>query len=511
MHDVSTMSGAGAHCEKTFRHTIDTVHCSQLAPSPFASASDHATSIREKGVSCRELAELYVRRIHKHNPDLHAIVTCNEADALRTACERDNDLTHNIVRGPLHGVPVTVKEAFNLTGLRTTANFPQLKNNIATTDAVVVQKLKTAGATILGKTNIPTMLADYQSFGPLYPTANNPYDLTRTPGGSTGGGAAAVAANLTTLEIGSDLAGSIRIPAHFCGVFGLKPTENAMDGEGHVPPPPGSRCGFVAMACLGPLARTMTDIELAWTIINQPVPSYCFHLPQKPRAKMTLGDYRVAWFDDVGKVACGDETKKVLGGFLRLLASGGVKHEKRPFDDKWLNETYAVWGLLMGFIVGQHTPWIVRQAMKRQFSRMGRGSVINVLRPWQAGLDLRFKEFSRALKRRIELVQDLQRRFDEYDFIISPVAVGPAFSHNHKHQPIEMEGRTLAYLDYAMPYAIIYNGCGNPALVVPAGLSAGGLPIGIQIAAPHYSEPELIHFGRLIEQLGLNCGRPAGY
>ena len=356
------------------------------------------------------------------------------------------------------------------------------------------------------------MLSDCQSFGPLYPTANNPYDVTRTPGGSTGGGAAAVAAGLTTLEIGSDIGGSIRVPAHFCGVFGLKPTENAaMHGEGHVPPLPNSRGGFVAMASIGPLARTMADIELAWRIINQPAWRYFFHLPEKPRVKMALGDYRIGWFDDVGTVACGDETKKVLGAFLRTLEAGGVKSEKRPFDDKWLNEAYAVCGLLFGSIVGQDTPWIVRQVMKRQFSRMGKGSVINVLGPVKAGLDLRFKDFSRALKRRVELVQDLQRRFDEYDFIIGPVAAGPAFRHNHKHRPIEMEGRTLAYLDYAMPYVIIYNACGNPALVVPAGKSANGLPIGIQIAAPHYAETELIHFGKLIEQLGLVCTKPAGY
>ena len=129
----------------------------------------------------------------------------------------------------------------------------------------------------------------------------------------------------------------------------------------------------------------------------------------------------------------------------------------------------------------------------------------------KAGLNLRFKEFSRALRRRVDLVRDLQRRFDDYDFIVSPVAAGPAFLHNQKHRPIELEGRTLGYLDYAMPFVTIYNACGNPALVVPAGSSANGLPIGIQIAAPHYAEAELIHFGKLIEQLGVACSKPAGF
>jgi amidase len=477
-----------------------------------ASASEHATAIREKGVSCRELTELYVGRIRHHNPGLHAIVISNEADAIRTARERDDDVNNGIVRGPLHGVPVTVKEAFDLTGFRTTVNFRPLKNNVAAADALIVKRLKESGAVILGKTNVPTLLGDYQSFGPLYPTANNPHDVTRTPGGSTGGGAAAVAAGLTTLEIGSDLAGSVRVPAHFCGVFGLKPTENgAMHGEGHVPPLPGGRGGFVAMACVGPLARTMADIELAWRIINRPVWKDAFHLPQKPRVKAALADYRIAWFDDIGTIPCGDETKRVLGAFLHRLEAGGVRSEKRPFDDRWLNEAYAIWGLLFGSMAAQDAPWIVRQVMKRRLGRTGKESTIDVRGPWKAGLDLRFKDFSRALRRRVELVRDLQRRFDDYDFIISPVAAGPAFRHNHAHRPIELDGRTVSYLDYAMPSAIIYNACGNPALVVPAGRSASGLPIGMQIAAPHYAEAELIHFGKLIEQRGVVCPRPAAY
>lgn len=483
------------------------------AASPFASASEHALAVRTGAVSCRALAELYLRRIHEHNPALRSIVVSNEADARRTADARDEDLARGIVRGPLHGVPVTVKEAFNLAGLPTTVNFRPLRRNVAATDALIVSRLKEAGAIILGKTNVPPMLADYQYFGPLYPTANNPYDATRTPGGSTGGGAAAVAAGLTTLEVGSDLAGSIRVPAHFCGVFGLKPTDNApMHGDGHVPPPPGSRAGIVAMAALGPLARTMADIELAWSVINRPVWDSIGHLPEKPRVKSTLADYRLAWFDHVGEVRCGDETRRVLSTFLTRLDAAGVASEKRPFDDRWLTEAYAVWGQLFGSIVGQHVPWIVRQVMKYQFARTARHSAIDVLGPWRTGLDLRLKDFGRALSRRVDLVRDLQRRFDDCDFIVCPVSAGPAFPHNHKHRPIALDERKRPYLDYAMPWTIIHNACGNPSLVIPAGTSAEGLPIGLQIAAPPYAERELLHFGTLLEQLGLaRCTPPAGY
>ena len=219
----------------------------------------------------------------------------------------------------------------------------------------------------------------------------------------------------------------------------------------------------------------------------------------------------VAWFDDAGKVPCGEETKNVLSAFLRRLEAAGVQTEKRPFDDRWLDEVYAVWGLLFGSIVGQDASWIARQIMKRQFSTMCRGAVSNVLTSLKAGLDLRFKSFSRALKQRTDLVEELARRFDVYDFIISPVAAGPAFPHNHTHSPIVQEGRTWAYMDYAAPFTILYNSCGNPALVVPAGQSPSGLPVGVQIAAPHYAEHELIQFGKLIEGLGVTFAKPDGY
>ena len=188
-----------------------------------------------------------------------------------------------------------------------------------------------------------------------------------------------------------------------------------------------------------------------------------------------------------------------------------MKNEKGPFDDRWLDEAYAVWGLLFGTMVGQDAPWIARQILKWQFSAMGRGSTTSVLSSLKAGLDLGFKSFSRALRRRRDLVEELQRRFNEYDFIISPVAAGPAFHHDHKHGPIDLEGRALAYMDYVGPFTIPYNSCGNPALVAPAGRSANGLPIGVQIAAPHYAESELVHFGRLIEELGVTFAKPDGY
>jgi amidase len=196
--------------------------------------------------------------------------------------------------------------------------------------------------------------------------------------------------------------------------------------------------------------------------------------------------------------------EKVCG---RALARG--RHgPTKSFDATWLRETYAAYGTIFGSIVGQDAPWIIRQLLKRQFAALGKGSQIGIVGPLKTGLDLRFKTFSRALRRRTDTIAELQRRFDEYDFIISPAAVGPAFHHNHKHAPIDFEGRRIAYVDYCMPFNAIYNCCGNPVLVVPGGMSREGLPIGFQIAATHYAEHELIHIGKLVEQMGFRFTPP---
>jgi len=471
--------------------------------SPFAAATAHAALIRGRTETSEALTAAYLARIGRLNPTLHAIVVDNEAEARAEARARDAELAEGVVRGPLHGVPVTVKESYDLAGLPTTVNFKPLRRNVATADSYVVARLRAAGAVILGKTNIPTMLSDFQSFGPLYPTAANPYDTARTPGGSTGGGAAAVAAGLSALELGSDIGGSIRVPSHFCGLFGLKPTENAArHGEGHVPPQPGARGGIVAMASMGPLARTMADIDAAWAVINEPTWHHQRHLPQRPATERLLGEYRIGWFSQAGPIDAGGETKAVLREFVGRLAGAGVASEERPLGDDWWNEAYDLWGWIFGTMLAQDAPWIARQIMKRQFAAMGRGASMGIVRALTSALGADLIGFARALRRRGTLIDELHRHFDHVDFLVSPVAAGPAFLHNPKHQPIVFEGRTLPYMDYAAPFTFGYNTCGNPVLVVPAGRTADGLPIGLQIAAPYYAEPELIRFGTLVEELG---------
>ena len=206
----------------------------------FASAQEVAAAIRDRRVSAVEMVDAYLARIARHNPALNAIVTLDEETAHARALEADAALARGENWGPLHGVPVTIKDSFATAGLRTTSGFAPLGNYVPAVDATVVARLRAAGAIVLGKTNLPMLVHGFQSDNAIFGRSNNPWDLERTPGGSTGGGAAALAAGLTALEVGSDYGGSVRIPAHYCGVYSLKPTEHRVPTFGHIPDLPGA-------------------------------------------------------------------------------------------------------------------------------------------------------------------------------------------------------------------------------------------------------------------------------
>ena len=477
---------------------------------PFSSVSELSDMLASRALSISDLTNEFYSQIKKCNHKLNAIVIDNKQEALETARKLDLLFNDEAQLENLQGIPVTIKESFNLKGKKTTVNFKMLKDNVASEDSVIAKRLKDARALILGKTNVPTLLADNQTFGPLYPTANNPFDLSRTTGGSTGGGAAAVATGMTTFEIGTDIGGSIRNPANFCGVFGLKPTENQFIQSGHVPPFPDANGGFIAMASIGPLARNMEDIEVAWNVINQPEWKYLNSLPIKSRAEMhdELSAYKIGWFDETELVECSESTKKVVNEFIARLEEEGVRTHKFKLDEQWHKQTFEVWSTLFGFITGQNAPWVFRQIMKLKFWQQTKGSAYNAIKPLSGGLSMDFKVFSKTLRIRQELTAQLMGWFDDYDFIISPTSIGPAFKHNHRQKPIKYEGRKLPYPEYNFPFTLPYNVCGNPALIVPGGLSADGLPVGIQIAGPHHSENELIHFGKLVEEIGFRFQRP---
>jgi amidase len=270
----------------------------------FFTANELASIIRQHKASSQEVLQAHLSHIATLNPSLNAIITLDEEQACRRSKEADEALARGEIWGPLHGVPVTIKDVFETAGMRTTSSFRPLATYVPKQDATVVARLRQAGAIIMGKTNRPELAGDEQTNSPLFGRTNNPWNTGRTPGGSSGGSAAAVASGMSPLDIGSDIGGSIRNPAHFCGIFSLKPSDCRVPFTGHIPPPPGSKGRGLLRYFLtpGPLARSVEDLLLALTIIAGPderqweVPP----VPLAPSHARDLRELRFAWSDDFG-------------------------------------------------------------------------------------------------------------------------------------------------------------------------------------------------------------------
>ena len=480
---------------------------------PALSSPDIASLVEEHRSNPQQIAESIERvyaRVDQLNPSLNAIIQ----DFRDSAIERAHYLASNADKYsslPLYGVPVTIKESFTYKSSPTTLNFPPLKNHRPEQTSILAQRLEDAGAVIIGKTNVPTMLSDCQSFGPIYPTANNPYDPTRTPGGSTGGGAASLAAQFAYAEIGSDIGGSIRNPANFCGLFGLKPSTNGHVHDGHIPPMPNKGNGFTALNSTGPLARTMRDLKTIYDICYQPLPQYQQYMPIQTATAHhnSLGAYRVAYFDSLKDIHCSRATKEGLNRVISKLEQAGASVTKIKLDDQLVDRILACWVKIFGFVCGQDFPWAIRKIMQFKFGHDLKRSSINAKKELAEGLSMNFAEYSKALLQQKECIAEFYKLFNDYDFILSPTSVGPAFKHNHKHIDIELEGKKYSYTDYCFAFVMPYNLLGLPILCVPAGLDEKlNLPIGISIAAPHHSEAQLLHFGELLENSGFAFAPP---
>jgi amidase len=432
-------------------------------------AGDAAAAIAAGEVSSRELTEALLRRIEAINQQLGAVVELRADEALNEAAQADGAEAE----GPLHGVPITVKEAFNVTGLHTTWGNPAFKDYVADWDATVVSRLREAGAVIVGKTNAHFMLADFaQTFNDVYGRTNNPWSLELTPGGSSGGSAAAAAAGETFLDFGSDLVGSIRIPAAFCGVYGLKPSVGVVPLTGLQPPgPPAPPSEMSYMSNVGPFARAASDLRTALTATAGPEnPAFSWALP--PARGSRLRDFRVGVVvSDVSS-----EVGDVLSDAVDALGSAGVK-----VVEGWPEE-------------------------------------VNPAAAWEAfgyhvDLFFAFAEPDGSFERMPELIEYEQRRmairaawgryFREVDVFLCPVNFTPAFPHD----PSPFEQRTVRTSDGERPYAaqsfwISHASLpGLPAVSAPIGRTAHGLPVGAQIIGPLYEDDTAITFAELTAEV----------
>ena len=470
----------------------------------FISALEAARAIRRGKVSSLELTKLILERIEKYNPTLNAVVTILKDDALNRARAADEALAKGELWGPLHGVPCTVKDTFETANVLTTAGSPDLASYIPKRDAVVVKRLRGAGAVIIGHTNVPLMASDWQSYNEVFGTSNNPWDHKLTPGGSTGGGAAALAAGLSYLSLGSDIGGSIRIPAHFCGLYGHKPSLNVVPSRGHIPPLPGTLIPPANLAVIGPLARSAADLKLALNIIGGPdsdeAIAYSWSLP--PARGTRLSDYRIGYILDDPLCPVTSDVKEVLFQAVETLRKTGMDLEEgwppgvNPSDQFkayyfLLSSTYA-YELQDDFLEESR-----EQAAKQDDSYRTIGA-----RAWT----LPHKHFQETNLKRIAARAIWQEYFRTHDAFLLPTAFIPAFPHDHTEL---FENRSLVTTEGSRPYLDLSfwisfaTLTGLPATTAPIGLTKDGLPVGIQIIGPYLEDATPIDFaGKLTEIIG---------
>ena len=482
----------------------------------FGTASEALRAIRGGVISSRELMAHTFKRIRQFNPKINAFVTLLEEPAMRRAAQADEALAAGKSWGPLHGLPILIKDVFETAGVRTTSGSKVFENYVPKNDAPVVARLKRAGAIIVGKTNLPEFAGDVQSFNNVAGTTNNPWDLTRTPGGSTGGGAAGLAAGFGFLELGSDIGGSIRTPAHFCGIYGLKPTLNVVPLEGHIPPPPGVELAVVDLPAAGPLARSAQDLRLELEVIAGPTApeakAYSYRLPPPRGAR--LKDYRLGYVLDDPFCPVAPEVKEVLAGTLDALRKHGAELLEgwpRGVDPQAMFDNY------MRLVAGFFAPFIPPEELKLIHGLLES--------PWGyyarreiEGTEGSHKEWLEQSALRLKAREVWQEYFQTLDAFLMPEAFVPAIPHDHTPtHTITFDQRTIATSQGPRPYGDIFRWIslatltGNPAAVAPVGSTRGGLPVGIQIVGPYLEDATPIHVAGLLADVVGGFQAPPGF
>ena len=483
----------------------------------FRSATDLVQAMKAKEVGSRELLDRLLDRVDEHNPQLNAVVTLDverarvAADAADAATARGEDL------GPLHGLPMTVKDAFETEGLLTTCGAPDLADHVPTTDATAVARLKAAGAIVFGKTNTPTYTADLQTWNPVFGTTNNPWDTTRSPGGSSGGSAAALAAGLTPLELGSDIGGSIRNPSHQCGTVGHKPSFGVVPDRGHIPGPPGSLSKGDVNVC-GPMGRTVEDLILAFDVLAGPdVPdSTGWRLDLPPARTDQVRELRVgAWLEEPALPVAPD-VAEVMSVAVDALAAAGVSVDRaaRPAVD--VAETTHLYEQLVWTVMSADVDadtWELSKAVadapptddEPLLFRGGRATALRH-KDWIA--------LDEARQHQRVAWADL---FIDVDVLLCPVFPVAAFPHQVDDDPFGILNRTLAVGDREVAHGELTHWCGVvgvaylPSTVVPVGFTADGRPVGIQVVADFLRDrTALTAAARISEVLG-GFRPPPGY
>ncbi len=473
----------------------------------FKSASELAQMVANKDISARELLDLYLERVDRYNDALNAIVV----DIRDTARETADAMDANPDSGIFGGVPTTVKESYNIHDTPSTWGNPDWRNNIAKEDAESIKKLRGEGVNIFGKTNVPLALADFQSYNEVYGTTNNPYDHSRIPGGSSGGSAAALAAGLTGLEIGSDIGGSIRNPAHFCGVFGHKPTYNLLWMRGHGP---GDTRSSSDISVIGPLARSATDLDKALRIMAGPddIMSRGFKLDLPEWRGRVLSDLKVAVWKNDERAPVAQEVETRVDLVAQALKDSGatVNEDARPdFTAKHTHDTYQN---LLQATMSARMPDDQYESLRAYVNTLDPDDQSDQAKILRAQVSS-FKSWAANNELRHHLRWSWHQFFQDYDILITPIMATAAFEHDHR----TFGDRTIMVDNQERPYfeQVFWAGLTGvaylPSTVIPTGLNPAGLPIGVQIVSAEYNDLITIGIAEELEKIGFAFTPPPAY
>jgi amidase len=483
---------------------------------PFVSATRMLAALDARTVSAVELLELHRQRIERYNPSLNAIVEPDFERARRDAEAADARRARG-ERAPLLGLPMTLKESYNVRGLRTTCGMPFWKDFRSEHDAPVTTRVKAAGAAVMAKTNVPQMLADWQSANPIYGRTNNPWDLSRTPGGSTGGGSAALAAGLTPLEFGSDIGGSIRVPAAFCGIFGHRPSDTALPRSGQFPFPPMPNAAVV-MGVQGPMARSAEDLELALDVAAgaDTGEDVAWRLALPPVRHQQLGDFRVAVLPSLDWVPLDNEIAAALDSLASRLGHLGCQVKSvQPETLGDHRRHFALYLTLLAAVTSSRTPPDQRRArvdvMRTRDDEWSRAQ--------QSGIESAAPDYIGWIGQREVYRAGWRSFFREWDILLAPAFFTPAYPHQETPWPgtpasfartLDVNGQPVLE-ELGLFYPAVATLAGQPATAFPVGLTRGGLPIGLQAIGPYLEDRTPLRFAALLERELGGFVRPPGY
>ena len=465
----------------------------------YKTATALAGAIRRREVSAVEVVLAHLAQISKVNGDINAVVTVCEERALARAREADKAGARGESWGVLHGVPISVKDSYETEGVLTTFGDPSQSDNVPTWSTTVVDRLLDAGAILLGKTNLPPYGRNFQCENNLFGRTNNPWDLSRTPSGSSGGGTAALATGMVPLELGADFAGSIRVPAHYCGVFGIKPTEFL------VPSGPIPNKSIRHMVQPGPMARSAEDLALALQLMAGPdgdtyeVPPVTLGKPQS----RPLTSYAVGWMSELPGAKPSAEIRNSIAKVAKGLEEIGCDIRESVPEGWEFTPLMETWAELGYAEVGSRMDDQAREATLEDLDASPE-SECALLRGLCRGLSADNRLFAEVLTKRDTFSSSLDRLLEEFEILLMPTSMTTAIPHWPTGKPIPVDDREETYWTVGLGYTAPTNLTGHPVVTCPIGLGDSGLPVGIQVVGPRWEDLEVIGF---VERLAEFVGR----